>query len=347
MEFKMHDLVWMLRLPTPPQNHDSYYINCPFCDFENGRHLNINFRKDVFRCAKCGTGGGVLDLYSILTGVPREKAWEDIKTRNPEKTYSKPIFREENGEASNEYPLTDIDTRHETYSNFLQKLTLADDHRENLRNRGLKDDEICICQYRTTPVIGTKFIARQLNLSGCCLSGVPGFFKDEHGEWDFCYAGRGILIPVRNVDGKIQGLQLRLDNTQNRKFRWISSAERLDGCKAETWCHLAGTKFDEIILTEGPMKGDVIHSLTGKTVLSVPGVNSLSALRVVLTSLIERGLERIMIAFDMDFLSNDSVHKGFTSLLDLLDEMDILYGTYLWNPSYKGLDDYVNHIANR
>lgn len=347
MELKMLDLVEMLSLPTPPQSRDSYYINCPFCDFGNGRHMNINFRKDVFRCAKCGTGGGVLDLYSAMTGVSREKAWDDIKERNPSKTYTKPVFREEQKESSKEYPLTDIDERHRTYTEFLRKLTLAQDHHENLINRGFKADEICICEYKTTPIIGTKYIARQLNLSGYCLSGVPGFFKDEYGEWDFCYAGRGILIPVRNIEGKIQGLQLRLDNKQKRKFRWISSADRPDGCKAETWCHISGTKYDEIILTEGPMKCDVIHRLTGKTVLAVPGVNSLSSLRIMLSNLIEKGLEKIMIAFDMDFLSNESVHKGFMSLLDLLDEMDICYGTYLWDPSFKGLDDYINSNMKR
>lgn len=69
----------------------------------------------------------------------------------------------------------------------------------------------------------------------------------------------------------------------------------------------------------------------------------MSALRPVLASLTEMGLEKVMTAFDMDFLSNVSVRKGYLRLLDLLDETEIIYGTYLWDPKYKGLDDFLNH----
>ena len=34
-----------------------------------------------------------------------------------------------------------------------------------------------------------------------------------------------------------------------------------------------------MILTEGPMKADVIHTLTGLSVLAIPGVNSLTQLK--------------------------------------------------------------------
>lgn len=56
---------------------------------------------------------------------------------------------------------------------------------------------------------------------------------------------------------RIQGLQLRLDNTENRKFRWISSVELIGGCGSPAWTHLAGKPGKMVVLTEGPMKPDL------------------------------------------------------------------------------------------
>ena len=143
------------------------------------------------------------------------------------------------------------------------------------------------------------------------------------------------------MDGKIQGLQIRRDNVAKRKFRWVSSAEKKDGCKAEGWTHLAGAVQSEIILTEGPMKADIIHVLSGSTVLAVPGVNALNQLKLALLRLRGGGLKEVKTAFDMDLLTNIHVQNGYSYLLRLLGEMGFRYGTYLWDPRYKGLDDYI------
>ena len=237
--------------------------------------------------------------------------------------------------------MTDVDTRDATYTALLGKLSLAPDHRENLLLRGLKDDEVDELGYKTTPVLGYASIAAQLQAEGLYLSGVPGFYRSDDGTWTFIHEKRGILIPVRDVDGKIQGLQIRRDNVAKRKFRWMSSAEKKDGCKAEGWTHLAGAVQSEIILTEGPMKADIIHALSGSTVLAVPGVNTLTQLKQTLIRLKGVGLKEVKTAFDMDILTNIHVQNGYNSLLRLLGEMGLRYGTYLWDPRYKGLDDYI------
>lgn len=147
--------------------------------------------------------------------------------------------------------------------------------------------------------------------------------------------------PGAQPRGLIQGLQIRRDNVEKRKFRWVSSADKKDGCRAEGWTHLAGEVNPCLVLTEGPMKADVIHTLTGLTVLAVPGVNTLTQLRLTLEELRVAGLTTIKTAFDMDFSSNQHVQNGFKSLTALLDEMGFQFGTYLWDPRYKGLDDYI------
>lgn len=339
--FRMADILSLLNLPVAPLGKSAYYIQCPCCDeHPRKRHLNINLKKEVFRCARCGVNGGMFDLYSLYTGTPRDKVREELVRQigSPEIKVrpKKPVLKEEP-----ESVLADIDHRHTTYSALLSKLSLAPDHRENLLSRGLTEVEIEKYGYKTAPVIGMSALARKLQKEGCEVAGVPGFYRDASGDWNFIHEKRGILIPVRDVNGRIQGLQIRLDDVKKRKFRWIASPGRTDGCSAETWAHLTGPVRPVILLTEGPMKADIIYALTGLTVLAVPGVNSLSQLRKTLETLRMRGLEKIMIAFDMDFLSNPHVQNGYRSLMALLEEMGFQYGCYLWDPRFKGLDDYV------
>ena len=89
------------------------------------------------------------------------------------------------------------------------------------------------------------------------------------------------------------------------------------------------------------IEADVIHTLTGLTVISVPGVNTLSHLKATLEEMKSRGLKEVKTAFDMDMMTNHNVRNGFINLLSLLDSMDFNFGTYVWDARYKGLDDYV------
>ena len=347
--FSMLDIVGILGLPFPKHGESSYYIQCPCCDDTQdprSKHLNINLKKNVYRCPRCGFNGGMFDLYAYYAHIPRKEVYNALRKRignigSSDDGHKKvpPTVPEQPEET--ECPIIDVESRHATYSALLSKLTLAKDHRENLLNRGLTDQEIDKLGYKTTPVAGMSMIAKQLRQEGYYLAGVPGFFRKEDGNWTFIHEKRGILIPVRDHKGQIQGLQIRRDNTEKRKFRWVSSTDMKDGCKAEGWTHLAGPIVETVVLTEGPMKADVIHALTGITVLAVPGVNTLTQLRIALEVLRAEGVERIQTAFDMDFTTNYHVQNGFNNLLALLDDMNFKFGTYLWDSRYKGLDDYI------
>ena len=224
-----------------------------------------------------------------------------------------------------EYPITDVEIRHATYSALLSNLTLAPDHKQNLLDRGLTEQDISRLGYKTTPIVGMTVIAKKLLTDGFYLTGVPGFYRDASRSWTFITEKRGILIPVRDIQGRIQGLQIRRDDVQKRKFRWVSSADKPDGCRAMGWTHLAGPVRPTMILTEGPMKSDIIHALSGLSVLAVPGVNALTTLRESLTNLRNEGLYEIKTAFDMDFSTNHNVQNGYKNLLALLDEMGFRY----------------------
>lgn len=354
LEIHIADIIPLIGIPGPTNGNSAYNISCPCCD-ENPRkkHLNINLKKDVFRCPRCGFSGGVFDLYAYYTGTSREVVRQELieklgvkdcgSSYVPKGKKKAPCPAPRPIQMDIEVPLTDLDTRHETYSAFLSKLTLSTDHRENLLSRGLTDSQILENGYKTLPVAGYAAIAKQLQSEGYYLSGVPGFYHRKDGSWTFRREKRGILIPVKSVDGKIQGLQIRRDNAQTGKFRWVSSVGKQDGCKAECWTHLAGAPTPTVLLTEGPLKADVIHALTGLTVIAVPGVNSLSHLKDTLEYVQSQGTVKIMTAFDMDYLRNPHVRDGYHNLAATLADANIDYGTFLWDPQYKGLDDYIWH----
>lgn len=338
----MTDIIDLLNLPRPPYGRSAYYIQCPCCDDKpRGKHLNINLKKDVFRCPRCGVSGGVFDLYSLYTGISRDSVRKELEKHlgPPSKIIrgKKHIIKEEVPES----PRVGIEERNKTYSELLSLLSLSKDHRKNLVERGFTDQEIDKLGYKTAPVVGLAAITNKLQEKGCTVEGVPGFYRTKEGKWTFVHEWRGILVPMKNPQGLIQGLQIRRDKVSRRKFRWISSAGRLDGCSAEGWTHVAGKVARTVILTEGAMKADLINALAGHTVIAVPGVNALTHLENTLSLLRSRGVYEIKIAFDMDFLINPHVQNGLWNLMLLLWRMGFVYGCYLWDPAYKGLDDYI------
>lgn len=86
------------------------------------------------------------------------------------------------------------------------------------------------------------------------------------------------------------------------------------------------------------MKADIVHHLTGQTVLAVPGVTALHHLEETLSELIPLGVRHVMTCFDMDYLKNWHVESAYVKLVELLSSLNITLGTYLWLPEYNGKD---------
>lgn len=354
LRIKMTDILPLLPIPQPPYGRTSYNIPCPVCDRPGSRdkHLNINLKKNVFRCPKCGQfSGGVFDLYAYYEGVPRDKVFELLKSRlegNDTGVYSGPRKQRQRKRPSPppaipQSVLADVDTRDRVYRALLGKLFLAPDHRDNLLGRGLNDAAIARFQYRTTPTAELHALAQSLMDEGYDLHGVPGFYRDDSGRWTLSLYQRGIMIPCCDRLGRIQRLHIRLDKKMKKggKFLPFSSTDKLDGATAENWCHLVGPVREHILLIEGYMKADIVHHFTGLTVLAVPGVTSLQHLEATLNELISLGLKHVMTCFDMDYLKNWHVEGAYTNLVELLGRLDLTFGTYLWMPDYNGLDDYI------
>jgi hypothetical protein len=148
---------------------------------------------------------------------------------------------------------------------------------------------------------------------GDVLFQVPGFvWKQGNGRRYPTVAGdAGLLIPCRNVEGKIVALKVRRDDDDTGpKYRYISSTLR-GGPGPGTPVHVpAGTAapLKAVRLTEGELKADVATVLSGLPTISVPGVSNWRPAIEVLNAL---GAESVRLAIDTDCQTNLTVAKEF------------------------------------
>jgi len=142
--------------------------------------------------------------------------------------------------------------------------------------------------------------------AGCIVEGVPGFYIDKDGEWTIHFSNKssGFLVPVRNMDGLIVGVQIRLDHPYDgRKYIWLSSAGYQMGTSSGSPVHLSGNPGEKtVFVTEGPLKGDLAHALSGRTFGCVPGANQYANLPPFLQAMKLMGTENVYEAYDMDKL---------------------------------------------
>lgn len=337
----------------------SVNIQCPICGKGREKKLNINFDRfgpdeGVFNCVKCGFHGAALHFWAAYRGIDTTdmRAASHDFHKYMESTSHQPVNAPRKKKIV--YERVDVEpapvaVRDATYRMLLSVLDLSGKHREMLAERGLDHETIDKNQYRSYPVTSLHALADLLLARGCILEGVPPFFKDEKGKWTMLQFTGGFLIPQRNGLGQIQGLQIRLDKpTANSKYLTLSSAERPGGAKGRTYCHLAwekGMSLDRVILTEGPLKADIISQYTGLPVLAIPGVNAISLLERALYDLKNAGLRKILIAFDMDLYENIHVQNALDRLKNMLAAYRIPHSQLVWDKNYKGLDDYL--VANK
>lgn len=308
--FSIVDVACLLNLHIRHKNATSLDVDCPFCGEKKGK-LNLNTKKNVFKCNRCGESGGMLSLYGKIYGLDNQTACKEIKDalgRNeqaPAYQVRKLEIAPKEPEIPNAMPAPD-DVRHKTYSMFFSMLVLADTHRQNLLKRGFTDRQIEENGYKSTPVFGFKKLTRKLLEAGCTVEGVPGFYQDKDGEWTIHFSNKssGFLVPVRNMDGMIVGAQIRLDHPYDgRKYIWLSSTNFPMGTSSGSPVHLAGSPGEKtVFVTEGPLKGDLAHALSGRTFGCVPGANQYANLPPFLNAMKRMGTQSVYEAYDMDKL---------------------------------------------
>ena len=353
--FNIRDVAYLLNLYIRHKSAVSWDADCPFC---GGRgKLNLNLKKNVFRCNRCGENGGMLVLYGRVYGVDNKTAKEEIEDtlnrheRSLSYEMKQKTIQKDAPEIVNAQ-LASIEDRNRTYSMLLSMLVLADAHKENLLKRGLTEAQIEQNGYKSTPLFGFKKLTRRLLDAGCQVEGVPGFYQKD-GKWtlNFCSYTAGILLPAKSIDGKISGFQIRLDtplanptdnpNKTGAKYIWLSSSSKAGGCSSGSPVHIIGDQYAKTIyVTEGVLKADIAHCITGRTFAAIAGANNLTSLEELFQTVSHNGTKLIVEAHDMDKFRNEMVDKGASGINSLAHKYGMDCRRLTWNPNYKGIDDW-------
>ncbi len=358
-DYNIIDVVRCLSLEVRHMNKADWDVDCPFCTVNpvNGHNgkgkLNICIPKDAFRCSRCDTHGGMLDLYTLVKGVDRKQARQEIldyinhgiatDTRN----ICAKAQAEYNKRCKNRASAQEVDR---TYRAFLSLCVLEKQHKEQLLQRGLSEAQIKYFGFRTAPTHKEQHtrIINKLLFYGYRLEGVPGFFKDKSGRWNYNLFRftSGILIPMMSIDRRIQGFQIRLDHPrEGNKYLWFSSKNKVQGLSSGSPAHitnpLESNSNPVIYLTEGGLKADIACAISGKTFIGVAGVNNQSELPELFKKLKQLGVKRIVDCFDRDCEYNEQVEKARRKLKSKVLKAGLIYTRMSWDNRFKGIDDYM------
>ena len=241
----------------------------------------------------------------------------------------------------NEYLRAPGWARDRVYAALLQEASLSDRHQEALLARGLSEDEIRRHGYRTLPPGGRCELAgRVMERAGLdTLGGIPGFFFSRRWERWALAGDPGLLIPVRGIGRLVLGWQIRVDRPRGGKYVWLSSAGRPGGSSSGAPIHLAVPAVEKSPtrwIVEGPLKANICAERLGAVVLGVAGVASW---REVADILEQTGAEKIVVAYDMDWATNDVVAHHRRQLVGHLLKAGFEVQVAEWDPRHKGLDD--------
>ena len=344
----IEDVIDLLHVEIVRDLGTKIICRCPFCDDRSG-HFDADRRKNVFHCYRCGTSGGVLHLYAFYHDVPLRTASEELYR----------IFDAEEGKAvrksrmerkvsvPEEFPTASVEERDKTYSNLLSMLQLCRVHRTALQKRGMSEKDMEWFGYKTTPAVRFPRLVQELQARGCTLQGVPGFFMDKQtGEWKLDIRGNGIMLPDRNAEGKIEAIQIRLDKVYQSKFNNLTSTDRYRGTAAHCCPHFVGVerKMKSVIMTEGILKADLAHRFSGmlgspRGVVGLTGAGMKNQLRRAFAELRRLEIGRILLAYDMDYHTNDAVAKNRQYAIDTGRKEGFEMVPLEWEETYKGIDD--------
>lgn len=361
-------------------------IRCPFCQTSKiNKDFQIDFSTESFGCFKCGiTSRYGICFYALYHGISNKEAYEEIASQLGGKQESTPRFRPRSNpepQVSEDAVTAPIEVLDRTYRKLLEKLTLSPKNKEDLLSRGFSEDEIQSLGYVTYPKKDPDNITKeyfdlpkQLLNESCTLKGVPGFFRTKNkGVWSLCARKGGILVPYRDFYNRIQGFQLRKNNEELErdeetgecefKYSWIASGGLKDGCKASAKMHYAvdfkwfpeercfkpDIKGNKIMLTEGAMKGDLAHAISGIPIICVPGVSSAQeALLENIPLLKSIGIDTIVIAYDMDRVMNLNVARALRAMKELIESQGMNCLQTSWSNKVMHMDKSIEimDVAN-
>lgn len=297
-----------------------------------------NFFGAVRRAKNCDFQTAIAVVADYLGIAPPQKNGKhaSAKERAPAPSPATEAPAKEDAGDASAIERADADTRDRAYRMLLAGLSLTDGHRADLRRRGLSDEAIDAGGYRTYPAMMERVALAYALLRGVAREDrrrVPGLAH-------FRPAGPpGLMIPVRDVAGRIVSLRIRQDDADaDGKYVYFSTGAP----RAEAAVHVPSGivgPCEVVRVTEGEPKAHVATVLSGVPTISVPGVGLWRAAGV-LDTLAALGAKTVRVAYDADAASNAAVAGHLVELLDALASAGHTVELERWPPECgKGIDD--------
>lgn len=309
---------------------------CPICGKPDWCSVSADGQMAICRRLDDGAGRRCADAAGADYWVYRRtgQAWGA-----PPEAITTPLSA---GDAASQ--CADADTLHRVYSALLDSLGLSGPHRADLQRRGLSGPDIDRHGYRTLPDRDRAALARRLvEAFGVDIARqIPGLYiREQDGRSWWSLAGApGILIPVRDIAGRIVALKTRADAPPESggRYRWLSSrAHGGPGPGSRVHVPLRPAELgDECRLTEGELKADIATTLSGLLTISIPGVSHWRAALPVLGQL---GVRLVRLAFDADAHTNPTVARALRCTIIALQDAGYQAALEQWAPAHKGIDD--------
>ena len=215
--------------------------------------------------------------------------------------------------------------KHEQYSRLLAELTLHPDDRADLVRRGFTNEQI--------ELSGFKSVNNWQSLQGKYSNLLPGVSQNNR----FLLTGAGYLCPIRNTEGLIVALQVRLrqlDSDWSGRYRWVSSVTRKNQCGQSPHVYHKGFAPElplsvhkppheprGIALTEGTgAKPFLAAQRLNLIVIGAAGGQHASSPRQLQKALKLCQVEQIPILADAGSVSNKTVVGQYLRAAELLEE---------------------------
>lgn len=362
-------------------------IPCPVC---RKKTFFMNMENGLGHCfrASCDFKANHTGYYAASMGIDLEEAREQMynymgvpfqKKGSAGKPNIPTESRRERKAATfeKEAEIVSINIRDKVNREIVSSHGLIDRHVNDMIKRGLTKEEVASLGYASFGYHDEAALSHSYKDKGLELRGVPGFFLNDDGFYQLRQLKKGILVPFKDSQNRIQGFQLRKNNEdlktwmengekkKENKCNWLSSTGLKEGTHIPAYCHYACDfvydfcmdrvvpviKNNTITVTEGGMKGDIAHVLSGRSIIALPGVNALDEFKKELPFLKEMGVTKIVDAFDMDFVTNENVAKQRQRLKELIEESGFEYVLETWDVTaenhsdLKGIDDYYAYYV--
>ena len=305
--FRSHLLPYFGIEPYPKGN-----IHCPNPQHEDN-HPSCQVNDTYLYCHVEGIGWDALGLIELLTG--ERDFWEKLKIglqacneivpdfldggtytytytyTPPKKQKPKPIVPK----------IQSVDGRDRAYQKLRDRLSLTPQHYQNLKNRGLTDSQIEAGGYLSVR-------------KWADLGDLPTPYSD------------GFLCPVRQY-GKVVGAQIRTADKRN-KYKWLGTdgASKLSVGEGETESPISillGNDTDTAWLSEGFLKTDIIHTLTGQTCIGAAGGNWATAQHQLKDFIDRYHPKEFRIFADAESVSNPAVASRTLRQIEKLKELGV------------------------